>query len=229
MIETQAKVENEKEAVKVLLADDHQMVRAGFRMLLEEVGGFDVAETDSGEKACEYVRQYPIDVVVMDISMPGIGGLEAVRRIVSRKPKAQVLVLSMYEDDVFAVRALSAGARGFVSKRVAPEELIEAIRTVRMGDTYLSAEMARRLATKRFSQSMDPFTALSTREFEIFRRLSRGESASEIAKTLKLSVKTVSNHRLSILRKLGAKNTVELAHLSLRHGLADDLDAVEPT
>jgi len=219
--------EHQNESVKVLLADDHQVVRAGFRMLLEEIGGFEVAETDSGESACEYVRQHPVDVIVMDLSMPGIGGLEAVRRIVSRKPKAYVLVLSMYEDDVFAMRALSAGARGFVSKRVAPEELVEAIRVVRMGDTYLSAEMARRLATRRFSQSTDPFTALSTREFEIFRRLSRGESASEIAKTLKLSVKTVSNHRLSILRKLGAKNTVELAHLSLRHGLADDVDAAE--
>lgn len=217
------------ETVKVLLVDDHQVVRAGFRMLLEEIGGFDVAETDSGEKACEYVRQHPVDVVVMDLSMPGIGGLEAVRRIVSRKPKAYILVLSMYEDDVFAMRALSAGARGFVSKRVAPEELIEAIRVVCLGDTYLSAEMARRLATKRFSQATDPFTALSTREFEIFRRLSRGESASEIAKTLKLSVKTVSNHRLSILRKLGVKNAVELAHLSLRHGLVDDVDAPEPT
>lgn len=219
--------EKQNEALKVLIADDHQVVRAGFRMLLEEIAGFEVAESDSGENACEYVRQHPVDVVVMDLSMPGIGGLEAVRRIVSRKPKAYVLVLSMYEDDVFAMRALSAGARGFVSKRVAPEELIEAIHTVRKGDTYLSAEMARRLATKRFSQTADPFTALSTREFEIFRRLSRGESASEIAKILKLSVKTVSNHRLSILRKLGVKNAVELAHLSLRHGLVDDVDAAE--
>jgi len=219
--------EKPEKSLSVLLVDDHQVVRAGFRMLLEELGGFQVTEVDSGERACEYIRERPVDVVVMDLSMPGIGGLEAVRRIISRQTKTSVLVLSMYEDDVFASRALSAGARGFVSKRVAPEELIEAIRSVYRGETYLSADMARRLATKRFTQSNDPLTALSAREFEIFRRLSRGESGSEIAKTLKLSVKTVSNHRLSILRKLGVKNTVELAHLSLRHGISDDVDNVE--
>ena len=209
------------ETISVLLVDDHSVVRAGFRALLEDAGQFEVAEADSGEAACDHVRDHAVDVVVMDIAMPGMGGLEAVRRILAHNADARVLVLSMYEDDIFPMRALAAGARGFVSKRVAPEELIEAITTVMRGHTYLSAETARRIATKRFAKSDDPITGLSEREFEIFRRLSAGESVSEIARILSLSVKTVSNHRLSILRKLGAKNAVELAHLSIRHGILD--------
>ncbi len=207
------------EKTKVLLVDDHRVVRAGFRVLLEDAGGFEVAEASSGEEACEYVRTHPVDVAVLDLSMPGIGGLEAVRRIAARHQGVKILVLSMYEDEVYPVRALTSGAHGFISKRVAPEELIQAIRGVLKGETYLSADIARRVATARFTSAGNPLNVLSEREFEIFRRLAGGESVSEIAAVLKLSAKTVSNHRLSILRKLGAKNTVELAHVAMRHAI----------
>lgn len=215
---------NMAESVKnsrVLLVDDHSVVRAGFRMLLDEQTEFEVAEAESGEEACEWIRNNDADVVVMDIAMPGMGGLEAMRRILVHKPETHILVLSMFEDDVFPMRALSAGASGFISKRVAPDVLIDAINTVLRGEKYLTPETATRLASKRFSKADDPISELSEREFEIGFRLSEGESVSEIAEVLNLSVKTVSNHRLNILRKLSAKNAVELAHLFMSHGIAN--------
>ena len=210
---------------RVLLVDDHGLVRAGFRMLLDEQTDFEVAEAESGEKACEWLRNNDADVVVMDLNMPGMGGLEAMRRILVHKPETRILVLSMFEDDVFPMRALSAGASGFISKRVASDVLIDAINTVLRGETYLTPETATRLASKRFSKAEDPISELSEREFEIGYRLSEGESVSEIAEVLNLSVKTVSNHRLNILRKLGAKNAVELAHLFISHGIAKNKTA----
>lgn len=210
---------------RVLLVDDHGLVRAGFRMLLNEQTDFEVAEAESGEKACEWLRNHDADVVVMDLNMPGMGGLEAMRRILVHKPETRILVLSMFEDDVFPMRALAAGASGFISKRVASDVLIDAINTVLRGETYLTPETATRLASKRFSNAEDPISELSEREFEIGYRLSEGESVSEIAEVLNLSVKTVSNHRLNILRKLRAKNAVELAHLFISHGIAKNKTA----
>ncbi len=207
---------------KVLLVDDHELVRAGFRRLLEDGDKFTVvAESGSGEQAVQDFNKHHPDVVVMDISMPGIGGVGAIERIVAREPNARILVLSVHEDSVFTTRAMQAGALGFIPKRSAPEEMLKAVELVAQGKTCIAPEIAQQLAMQKLTGSENPLDVLSQREFEVFRLLAEGKTVNEIADILSLSPKTVGTHHTNIKQKLNVSNSAELARLAIRSGLVD--------
>jgi len=205
--------------IRVMLVDDHALVRMGFRMLLADANVDVVAEAESGERAClDYSRVRP-DVVVMDLSMPGMGGLEAVRRLLAQDPKARVLALSAHEDTVHPRRVLRAGALGYLAKRSAPEELIVAVRAVADSDRYVDAQTAQALAMAHLDGDRSPAEMLSEREFSVFIQLARGQSVAQIARTLSLSPSTVGTHLYHVKQKLGAGNQSELTLVALRWGL----------
>ena len=205
---------------RILLVDDHAVVRAGFKTLLENQGDLRVvAEAESGEAACRQFIEHAPDVVIMDLSMPGVGGIEAIRRIVSRQSDARVLVFSMHEDTVFVEQALQAGARGYIGKSSAPVVLVEAVRQVANGNLYIDPDIAQRLAFQKTKGSDSPFRALSTREFEIVCLLAEGLSVNAIANRLALSYKTVANYATQIKSKLEVATTAEMTRLAIRHGI----------
>ena len=209
--------------IRVLLVDDHAVVRVGFRLLLqasEEVSV--VAEAESGETACQRYAEVEPDVVVLDLSMPGMGGLVALHRIRARDPRARILALSAYDDPMHARRALRQGALGFLSKRSAPEALLEAVRTVATGRRYIDPSLAQELVVAELDGGADsPIERLSEREFEVFIRLARGTTVQRIAEDLKVSPSTVGTHLYNIKQKLGATNQSELTLFALRHGLIE--------
>jgi two-component system invasion response regulator UvrY len=209
--------------IRVLLVDDHAVVRTGFRLLLQAHPGTTVVgEADSGESACKRFLELSPDVVVMDLSMPGMGGLEALRRMRAHRPEARILTLSAHDDPLHAQRALREGARGFLSKRSAPEALLEAITTVAAGERYLDAELARKLALSEADGSdKSPLERLSEREFEVFVRLARGQTVQKIADDLKLSASTIGTHLYNIKHKLAVVNQSELTLIAIRHGLIE--------
>lgn len=208
--------------IRVLLVDDHAVVRAGYQMLLKNSADIEViAEAETGEQACKaYIDHHP-DVVVMDLSMPGIGGLEAMRRIVARDANAKILVFSMHEDTVFVEQALQAGAQGYITKSSAPEILVEAIKELASGKSHIDSEIAQKLAFQKARGKDSPFSNLSTREFEIFCLLAEGLNTSEIAKRLSLSYKTVANYSTQIKSKLNVTTVAEIARLAIRHKILD--------
>lgn len=206
----------------VLLVDDHELVRAGFRRLLEDGEQFEViAEAGSGEQAVQDYGKFHPQVVVMDISMPGIGGVGAIERIIARDPQARILVLSVHEDSVFTTRALQAGALGFIPKRSAPEEMLKAVDMVAKGKTCIDPEIAQQIAVQKLTGSDNLLDVLSQREFEVFRLLAEGKTVNEIAEMLSLSPKTVGTHHTNIKQKLDVSNSAELARLAIRSGLLD--------
>jgi two-component system invasion response regulator UvrY len=207
--------------IRVLLVDDHAVVRTGFRLLLQAHPDITVAgEADSGESACQRYLELTPDVVVMDLGMPGMGGLEALRRIRAHHAQARVLALSAYDDPLHARRALREGARGFLSKRSAPEALLEAISAVAAGQRYLDPNLAQKLALDEVEGAgKSAVERLSEREFEVFVRLAGGASVQRIADDLKLSGSTVGTHLYNIKQKLGASNQAELTLIAIRHGL----------
>ena len=206
--------------VRVVLVDDHAVVREGYRRLLERTEDISViAEVANGQDAYRVVCDLQPDVTVMDINLPGVGGIEAVRRIVAHSPDAKILMFSMHEDSVFSSRALQAGARGYVTKSAAPDVLVEAVRLVAQGKLYISHEMAQELAAQMLPGRKTPIDALSAREFEVFRLLVAGHSLPEIAKILFLSYKTVANYQSSIKHKLDVSNTAQVVRIALSHGL----------
>jgi two-component system invasion response regulator UvrY len=209
--------------IRVLLVDDHAVVRTGFRLLLQSHAEVSViGEADSGEAACQRYEELTPDVVVMDLAMPGMGGLEAVRRIRAHHPHAQVLALSAHDDPMHARRALREGALGFLSKRSAPEALFEAVTTVAAGRRYLDVSLAQKLALAEVEgAAKSPVERLSEREFEVFIRLARGATVQRIADDLKLSASTVGTHLYNIKQKLGVVNQSELTLLAIRHGLIE--------
>ena len=205
--------------IRVLLVDDHAVVRTGFRLLLQSVPEISViGEAESGEVACTRYPELTPDVVVMDLAMPGMGGLEALKRLRSRHPHARVLALSAHDDPVHARRALQEGALGFLSKRSAPEALIEAVTTVASGRRFLDAGLAQKLALADI-QGGSPIERLSEREFEVFIRLAQGATVQKIAEDLKLSASTVGTHLYNIKQKLDVVNQSELTLIAIRHGL----------
>jgi len=207
-------------AVTVLLVDDHAVVREGYRRLLERGGNIEViGEADAADSALERFRELSPQVVVMDIALPGVSGVEVMRRMLAAKPATRVLMFSMYEDAIFANRALQAGACGYVTKASAPNVLVEAVLTVARGKPYLSAEIAQALAQRNAIAAAAPADALSAREFEVLRLVVQGLSISDIAKTLGLMPKTVSNHQSAIKQKLGAESAVQLVRIASRLGL----------
>jgi two-component system invasion response regulator UvrY len=208
---------------RVLLVDDHAVVRSGFRLLLQSLADMSVvAEADSGEAACQLYLELTPDVVVMDLGMPGMGGLEALRRIRARHPQARVLALSAHDDPMHARRCLQEGALGFLSKRSAPEALLEAVTTVAAGRRYIDAAVAQKLALAEFDGGpQSPVERLSEREFDVFMRLARGSTVQHIAQDLKLSSSTVGTHLYNIKQKLSAVNQAELTLIAIRYGLIE--------
>jgi two-component system invasion response regulator UvrY len=210
------------ECLRVILVDDHAIVRAGLRRLIESAKNIEVIEEcESGEQLVEaYFRCKP-DVTVTDLSMPGIGGLEAIRRIRAKDANARILVLSAHEDVVFPVRVIKAGALGYLSKRTVPEALVRAIYTVARGKTFLERDIAQKMALDGIAGTGDPFKELTDREFEVFRMLAEGRSVNDVAEKLFLSPKTVGTYQTRILQKTGTENTAELARLAIRKGLIE--------
>ena len=209
--------------IRVLLVDDHAVVRTGFRLLLQAQPEISVvAEAESGEVACQRYIELSPDVVIMDIAMPGMGGLEALRRIRARNSQARVLALSAHDDPMHARRALREGAMGFLSKRSAPEVLIEAVMLVAAGRRYIDPSLAQKLALAEIEGTEhSPIEKLSEREFEVFIRLARGASVQRIAEDLKLATSTVGTHLYNIKQKLEVANQSELTLLAIRYGLIE--------
>ncbi|MFZ1869033.1 MAG: response regulator transcription factor [Steroidobacteraceae bacterium] len=209
--------------IRVLLVDDHAVVRTGFRLLLQVRPDIAVVgEADSGEAACQRYLELSPDVVVMDIAMPGMGGIEALRRIRAHDPQARVLALSAHDDPMYARRALREGALGFLSKRSAPEALLEAVSGVGSGQRYIDSRVAQSLALEDIGGTdSSPIRRLSEREFDVFIRLARGASVQRIANDLRLSASTVGTHLYNVKQKLGVSNQSELTLLAIRHGLIE--------
>lgn len=206
--------------LRILLVDDHAVVRAGYRLLLKQSERIEiVAEAETGEQACKLFTELNPDLALMDISLPGMGGLEAIRRIMRRDADAKVLVFSMYEDPVFVDQAVRAGARGYLTKNSAPELLLTAIEEIAAGGTYLDRDIAQRLAFQKARDETGPFSGLSTREFEIFCLLAEGLNAAEIAQRLSIGYKTAANYSARIKNKLQVRTAAELVRLAIRHNI----------
>ena len=211
---------NSPNLIRIMLVDDHAVVRAGVRRLLEQDDRFVVvAECDSGERAYQQFGEYLPDITIMDLSMPGFGGIEAISRIVARYPAAKLIVLSMHENAAFASQALKAGARGYLSKNSLAEELVNALDSIVSGQTYINASISKQIAQQFLNATQNPLQILSTREFEIFRLLAEGVDSNAIAITLNISPKTVANYQTSIKQKLGINNSVEMVRLAIKTGL----------
>ena len=206
---------------RVMLVDDHVLVRMGFRMLCVDARFEVVAECGSGEQACIEYAQVKPDVVVMDLSMPGMGGLEAVRRLIAQDARARILALSAHEDTAHPQRVLRAGALGYLTKRSAPEALAAAVKAVARGERYVDPHTAQALAMAQIDGEASPADTLSEREFSVFIQLARGRSVAQIAESLKLSASTVGTHLYHVKQKLGASNQSELTLVALRWGLIE--------
>lgn len=205
----------------VLLADDHAIVRMGFRLLLEGAGAARVTEAHCGETALAMYEQTPPDVLVMDISMPGMGGLAALARLLARRPDARVLMLSAHHESIVPMRALKAGALGYLSKRCQPDELIRAVRQVGLGRRYLDPELAQAVALANLAGDADPAASLTEKEMQVFLQLAQGRSVNAVALDFHLSPSTVGTHLYHIKQKLNISNASELTMVALRSGLLE--------
>jgi two-component system invasion response regulator UvrY len=211
--------------ITVLLADDHAVVREGYRRLLEESGRVSVVgEASSAAEAYQQFCAVEPDVVVMDIALPGVSGIEGMRRILARKPTARVLMFSMYEDAIFVRRALDAGASGYLTKASAPRTLVEAVDAVASGRRYLSRDVVQTLEMTPGREEFAAASSLSAREFEILKLLAQGSSIAEIAEQLGLNQKTVANHQSSIKQKLEVTSATQLMRAAMRLGLVPSTD-----
>ena len=209
-------------ATRVLLVDDHAVVRMGYKTLMETTGEVEiVAEVGSGEDAIRVFGEIRPQVTIMDLSLPGIGGLEAIRRIVTKNPEAKILAFSMHEDLVFVEQALQAGATGYISKSSAPTILLDAVKAVADGSIYLDPDIAQKLAFQKARGSGFSLSNLSTREFEIFCMLAEGQTVTAIAEKLALSSKTIANYITQVKNKLEVNSMAELTRLAIRHGLVE--------
>lgn len=213
--------------IRVVIADDHTIVREGLRRLLEELSDFDVVgEARDGHEVLQCVRELDFDVLLLDMSMPGKSGMELIKQVRSEKPKLRILVLSMHQEHQYAVRAIKAGASGYLTKDSASTQLLVAIRKVASGGAFISAEVAEQIALGAMPQTEGaPHTVLSDREYQVFRLLVSGKGVSEIGEELNLSVKTVSTHKARLMQKLATSNQTELIHYALKHRLIDDPNA----
>jgi len=211
--------------IKVLLVDDHDLVRLGIKRLLQDVQGIKVVgEAASGEEAVIVARELVPDVVVMDINMPGVGGLEATRKMVRHNPDIKVLALTVYEDEPYPSRLLQAGAAGYITKGCHHEEMVKAIRTIYTGQRYISPNIAQQIAIKRFSKGeQSPLDILSERELQIMLMITQGQKVQDISKKLCLSPKTVNSYRYRIFEKLGIDSDVELTLLAMRLGMLESI------
>lgn len=207
--------------VRILIADDHAVVRMGFRLLMEGAGAEVVAEAASGEMAIELFGVHAPDLLIMDVSMPGIGGLGALARLMAHHPQARVLMLSAHDDVHIPARALKTGASGYLSKRAEPQELVRAASEVARGKRFIDRDIAPDLALAQMEGNTDPVAALTDKEFAVFLQLSQGRSVSEIAASQNVSPSTVGTHLYHIKQKLGANNAAEITLIALRSGLIE--------
>lgn len=203
-----------------MLVDDHAVVRSGLRRLMENQPGLEVvAEAESGEQAYQHYSQQPADVVVMDMSMPGMGGLESARRILGRYSSAKIVIFSMHDNATYAAQVLKAGVKGYVTKTGADSDLIKAIQEVNKGKNYLSPEVAQKIALESMVGEDNPLSLLSAREFEVFRLITEGVGTEGVATRLNISQKTVANYHTMVKQKLGASNPIEMVRLAIRYGV----------
>ncbi|MCK4556918.1 MAG: response regulator transcription factor [Candidatus Aminicenantes bacterium] len=209
--------------IKILIADDHPIVRKGLKEIIEETPGMKVVdEASNGQEVLEKVFKKDINVVLLDISMPGRSGLDILRDMKRQKPKLVVLVLSMHPEEQYAVQALKEGASGYLTKKSAPDELLTALRKVSSGGKYVSSSLAEKLA---YALEKDgekpPHETLSVREYEVMRMIASGKTVTEIARELFLSPKTISTYRARILEKMRMKNNAQLVRYAIKNRLVD--------
>ena len=209
--------------VRIVVCDDHTIVREGLKQILSGQPDFEVvAEAADGHEAVKRVRELEFDVLLLDMSMPGKSGVDLIKQLKVEKPKLRILVLTMHEEHQYAVRAIRAGASGYLTKEGASSQLVTAIRKVASGGAYISAEVAEQLALNAMPGSQGPLHAsLSDREFQVFRMIAEGKSVSEIAERLNLSVKTVSTHKANVLQKMGMTSQGELIRYALENNLVE--------
>jgi len=207
--------------INVLLVDDHELVRTGIRKILDEVKGFKViGETSTGEEAIKFCRKTEPDVVLMDMNMPGIGGLEATKKIIRYAPDVKVIVLTVYTEDPIPTKVMQIGAAGYLTKGAGPDEMVNAIRAVNSGQRYITPEVAQQMALSKFKPTEEnPFSVLSERELQIMMMVTRGEKVPDISEQLALSSKTINSYRYRMFEKLNVGNDVELTHLAIRYGM----------
>jgi DNA-binding NarL/FixJ family response regulator len=213
--------------IRIVLADDHTIVREGLKQLLSAATDLSVVgEAQNGHEVLERVRALDFEVLLLDMSMPGRGGIELIKQVHSEKPKLRVLVLSMHQEQQYAVRAIRAGAAGYLTKDSASAQLVSAIRKVAGGGAFITEAVAQQLALGAMPRAEGlPHQALSDREFQVFRELVSGKAVSDIAAELNLSVKTVSTHKARIMEKMSMSNPAELIRYAIHHRLVDDPDA----
>ncbi|PKO86515.1 MAG: DNA-binding response regulator [Betaproteobacteria bacterium HGW-Betaproteobacteria-12] len=207
--------------VRVLLADDHAIVRLGFRLLLEGAGAVVVGEADSGENAIRLYAETQPDLLVMDVSMPGSGGLAALERLLAWETKARVLMLSAHHDDIVPVRSLRLGAAGYLCKRADPAEFLRAVGQIAAGRRYLDPELAQTVALAQLSGSANPVETLTEKELAVFLKLAGGRSVNDVAADFCLSPSTVGTHLYHIKQKLNVQNAAELTLVAVRNGLIE--------
>jgi DNA-binding NarL/FixJ family response regulator len=210
--------------IRVIIADDHTIVREGLKQLLLAAGRFEIAgEARDGHEVLKLVREKDFDVLLLDLSMPGKSGMELIKQVKSERPRLRILVLSMHQEHQYAVRAIKAGASGYLTKDSASTQLVTAIEKVAGGGAFISAEVAEQLALGAMPHTEGPpHASLSDREYQIFQMLVAGQAVSEIAAALNLSVKTVSTHKARLMEKMGMENQAELVRYAVRHRLVDD-------
>jgi DNA-binding NarL/FixJ family response regulator len=210
--------------IRVLLADDHSIVRAGLRRIVEESGDMEVvAEASDGREAIRLIQEAAPDVAVIDISMPGLDGLEVVNQLRIRAPHLPILILTMHEEAQYVVRAIQAGARGYITKQAAPEQLVGAIRRLKDGGRYLTDKASEALALRiaKGSSGKSPLETLSMREMQVLRRLALGDNNRDIARAYHISIKTVDTYRARLLKKLGLRNNAELSRFAIQNKLVE--------
>ena len=209
-----------KQTITILVVDDHPIVRAGCRQLIQQISSSKVVEAETGEEGYRLFQEIYPDMVLLDITLPGLGGLEILRKMRANRENAKILMFSMHEDPVFASRAIQAGAKGYITKNNAADHLVEAIETVLAGKTYLSPDTAQQLAMLNVGAGSSAVSDLSRRELEILRLLGEGKSMTEIAGVLGISYKTVANNLTQIKSKLDINKTAELMRFAISHGLS---------
>jgi len=209
--------------IKVLLVDDHELVRTGIRRLIEDIKGLEVVgEVETGEAAIDFAKDQHVDVVLMDLNMPGIGGLEATRRLIAKDKHLKIIVVTVHNTEPFPQQLFKAGAMGYLTKGCNIEEIVHAIKEVFYGRRYISVDIAQQMAMNLQPEDENPFDKLSQREMQVMMMSMQGMKGQEISEQLNLSPKTISTYRYRLFEKMNVSNDVELTRLAMQYGLIDD-------